>query len=132
HHPQPHGIALSSILGGIVGQNFRLKVTLPVDRSTLPQGVYREDGFESRQVFDVDISVCVTEYRAQVLVDQQGKRWVAPFPQEVAATVQYGSSVKVSIAAQSVPIHVHPKCTTHVHPKCTTHVHPKCTSADFL
>ncbi|MBF0401214.1 MAG: ion transporter [Magnetococcales bacterium] len=38
----------------------------------------------------------------------------------------------LSIAAQSVPIHVHPKCTTRVHPKCTTHVHPKCTSTDFL
>ena len=37
----------------------------------------------------------------------------------------------LSTAAQSVPIHVHPKCTTHVHPKCTTHVRAKCTSADF-
>jgi transposase len=76
-------------------------VTLKVDTSTLPQGVYREDGFESRQVFDVDISVCVTEYRAQVLVDQQGKRWVAPFPQNVVATVQYGSSVKASAVYMS-------------------------------
>lgn len=76
-------------------------ITLKVDPSTLPHGVYREDGFESRQVFDVDISVIVTEYRAQVLVDQQGKRWVAPFPQEVAATVQYGSSVKAGAVYMS-------------------------------
>ncbi|MBF0140904.1 MAG: IS66 family transposase [Magnetococcales bacterium] len=76
-------------------------VILKVDSSTLLQGNYREDGFESRQVFDVDISVCVTEYRAQVLVDQQGKRWVAPFPQDVSATVQYGSSVKAGAVYMS-------------------------------
>ncbi|MBF0415584.1 MAG: IS66 family transposase [Magnetococcales bacterium] len=76
-------------------------VILKMDQSTLPQGDYREDSFESRQVFDVDISVCVTEYRAQVLVDQQGKRWVAPFPQGVVASVQYGSSVKAGAVYMS-------------------------------
>ncbi len=76
-------------------------IILKVDPTTLPQGVYREDGFESRQIFDVDISVHVTEYQAQILVDQQGKRWVAPFPREVAATVQYGNSVKAGAVYMS-------------------------------
>ncbi|MBF0323262.1 MAG: IS66 family transposase, partial [Magnetococcales bacterium] len=71
-------------------------VILNVDQSTLPHGVYREDGFESRQVFDVNITLNVIEYRAQVLIDQQGKRWVAHFPQDVVAHVQYGSGVKAS------------------------------------
>jgi transposase len=76
-------------------------VILNVDQAILPPGVYREDGFESRQVFDVDISVNVTEYRAQVLVDQQGKRWVAAFPADVTATVQYGDSVKAGAVYMS-------------------------------
>ena len=76
-------------------------VFLKVNTTALPEGVYREDGFESRQVFDVEISAIVTEYRAQVLVDQSGKRWVAPFPQEVSASVQYGSSVKAGAVYMS-------------------------------
>lgn len=76
-------------------------VILKVDPSALPQGTYQEGGFESRQVFDMDISICVTEYRAQILVDQHGKRWVAPFPQNVAAPVQYGSSVKAGAVYMS-------------------------------
>ncbi len=31
--------------------------TVPVDRSTLPPGTYREVGYEARQVVDLDISV---------------------------------------------------------------------------
>ncbi|MBF0096814.1 MAG: IS66 family transposase [Magnetococcales bacterium] len=76
-------------------------VFLKVDTTALPTGVYKEDGFESRQVFDVEISAIVTEYRAQVLVDQSGKRWVAPFPQEISASVQYGSSVKAGAVYMS-------------------------------
>ncbi|MBF0142869.1 MAG: IS66 family transposase [Magnetococcales bacterium] len=76
-------------------------IILKVDPSTLPKGAYRDDGFESRQVFDVDISVHVTEYQAQILVDQRGKRWVAPFPQDVSATVQYGNSVKAGAVYMS-------------------------------
>lgn len=76
-------------------------VFLKVDTTALPEGVYREDGFESRQVFDVEISAVVTEYRAQALVDQSGKRWVAPFPQDVSASVQYGSSVKAGAVYMS-------------------------------
>ena len=53
---------------------------IKVDRSKLPTGRYRQAGFETRQVFDIDISRVVTEYRAQVLKDDNGNRFVAPFP----------------------------------------------------
>lgn len=69
---------------------------LEVDRSTLPAGSYREVGHEVRQVIDLDISRVVTEYRAQILEDQGGNRYVAPFPKDVARPVQYGNGVKIN------------------------------------
>jgi transposase len=39
---------------------------IKIDRSKLPAGRYRQVDFESRQVFDIDISSVVTEYRAQI------------------------------------------------------------------
>lgn len=67
---------------------------IPVDRATIPQGQYREDGFETRQVFDIHICRKVTEYKAQVLVNEKGQRFVAPFPEGVTKAVQYGKTVK--------------------------------------
>ncbi len=70
---------------------------LLIDRRTLPRGVKVTDaGYEWRQVFDVDISRFVTEYRAQILEDEQGNRYVASFPESVTAPVQYGTGVKVN------------------------------------
>ncbi len=45
-------------------------------------------------MFDIDISRFVTEYRAQILEDDQGQRFVAPFPKGVAKAVQYGRGIK--------------------------------------
>jgi transposase len=67
---------------------------IKVDRSKLPPGRYRQVGFESRQVFDIDISRLVTEYRAQILEDDKGNRFVAPFPESVTKAVQYGTGLK--------------------------------------
>jgi len=67
---------------------------IKVDRSKLPSGRYRQAGFETRQVFDIDISRVVTEYRAQVLKDNNGNRFVAPFPKNVTKAVQYGTGLK--------------------------------------
>ena len=67
---------------------------LTLDRTTLPPGEYKEAGFESRQVFDIDIRRVVTEYRAEVLVDQSGNRFTASFPAAVTKAVQYGNGVK--------------------------------------
>ena len=68
--------------------------TLTIDQSALPPGEYREAGFERRQVFDIDISRIVIEYRAQVVVNENGQRFVAPFPDHVTKAVQYGAGVK--------------------------------------
>jgi len=67
---------------------------IKVDRSKLPPGRYREVDFESRQVFDIDISRVVTEYRAQILEDDRGNRFVAAFPEGVTKAVQYGTGLK--------------------------------------
>lgn len=68
---------------------------LAVDRATLPaERSYREVGWERRQVIDLDISRFVTEYRAQILEDDRGERYVAPFPDGVTRPVQYGRGVK--------------------------------------
>jgi transposase len=67
---------------------------IKVDRSNLPAGQYRQVGFESRQVFDIDISRIVTEYRAQILEDGKGNQFVAPFPEGVTKAAQYGTGIK--------------------------------------
>ena len=67
---------------------------ITIDRRTLPKGRYTEDGFESRQVFDIDISRVVTEFQAQRLVNENGKRFVAPFPSDISKAVQYGKGIK--------------------------------------
>jgi len=73
-----------------------------VDRRTLPKGAqYREVGHESRQVIDIDLSRFVTEYRAQVLEDDQGNRFVAAFPEGVSRPVQYGLNLKANAVYMS-------------------------------
>jgi transposase len=67
---------------------------LYVTQASLPQGNYREVGFQLRQVVDIDITRMVTEYQAQILEDEQGKRFVADFPDGVNSAVQYGNGVK--------------------------------------
>jgi len=68
---------------------------IKLDKRTLPKGkTYKEVGFEKRQVFDIYVSRLVTEYQAQVLEDDSGKRYVAPFPEGVSKAVQYGNTLK--------------------------------------
>ncbi len=71
----------------------RIKV-LEIDRRTLPSGNYKQVGFDTRQVFDIDISRVVTEYRAQILEGDDGRRFVAPFPEGVTKAAQYGTGLK--------------------------------------
>lgn len=71
---------------------------LKIDRRTLPKGRYKVVGYEARQIFDINISRIITEYRAEILEDEAGKRYIAEFPKNVKAEVQYGTEVK----AQSV------------------------------
>ena len=81
--------------------NPDLVKVIPVDRSTLPPGNYRPVGYESRQVADLDISMFVTEWQAEILEDQNGKRYIAPFPKDVTRPVQYGIGVKVNAVYMS-------------------------------
>ena len=75
---------------------------LEIDRRTLPKGAhYWEVGHEVRQVIDIDIARFVTEYRAQILEDSQGKRLVAAFPHGVSRPVQYGLSLKANAVYMS-------------------------------
>lgn len=69
---------------------------LSIDKRTLPLGQrnYHSAGYESRQVFDVQVSLHITEYRAEVLEDKKGNRYVATFPEGVTKAVQYGYGVK--------------------------------------
>jgi transposase len=67
---------------------------LPINRSKYPESDYKEVGFESRQVIEINISRAVIEYRAQIVADKQGHCFTADFPKGVNRAVQYGNSVK--------------------------------------
>ena len=67
---------------------------IKIDRCKLPAGQYRQVGFESCHVFDIDISRVVTEYRVQILEDANGKHFAASFPEGVKKAVQYGKDLK--------------------------------------
>jgi transposase len=67
---------------------------IPIDKRTLPKGSYHDAGYDARQVIDIRISRFVTEYRAQILEDQNGNQFVAPFPAYVTRPVQYGQDLK--------------------------------------
>ena len=74
---------------------------IKLDKRTLPKGNYTKSGFEARQVIDFEISICITEYRAEVLVDDNGKRYVASFPVHVKRPIQYGQKTKASAVYMS-------------------------------
>ena len=67
---------------------------IKIDKRTIPAGNYTDVGYDSRQVFDIEISLSVIEYRAQILQDDKGKQFVAVFPEGVSKAAQYGSGVK--------------------------------------
>ena len=66
-----------------------------IDRRTLPPGNYESVGFESRQVFDVNVSMKVTEYRGEIVQNQNGTQWMAVFPRGIDYRTQYGNGVRV-------------------------------------
>ncbi|GFO74017.1 transposase, IS66 family [Bathymodiolus platifrons methanotrophic gill symbiont] len=70
---------------------------ITIDRRTLPKVRYTADGFETRQVFDIDISRVVTEYQAQRLINEKGQCFIAPFPDEVTKAAQYGNGIKAHV-----------------------------------
>jgi transposase len=68
--------------------------SLSIDRRTLPRGNYRSAGVEKRQVVDLEITRVITEYQAEILVDDQGRRFAASFPEGVTRPIQYGPQFK--------------------------------------
>lgn len=53
---------------------------ISIDRRTLPRGHYHDAGFECRQIIELQIERVVTEYRAQILENENGHRFVAHNP----------------------------------------------------
>lgn len=69
---------------------------LLIDRRTLPAGNWKSAGFDKRQVFDIEVSFTVTEYQAEVLMNELGETYVAEFPKGVTEPAQYGVGVKAT------------------------------------
>ncbi|MFT7524946.1 MAG: transposase [Arenicella sp.] len=70
--------------------------TLFIEKRTLAKGNYHDTGHEIRQVVELKISRFVTAYRAQVLENEHGNRYVAEFPEGITRPIQYGASVKAN------------------------------------
>ena len=70
-------------------------VDLTIDKKQLPDnGNYKANGYAARQIIDIKISRLITEYRAEILIDNNGHQYVAEFPANISRPIQYGSSVK--------------------------------------
>jgi len=77
-------------------------IPISIDTDSLPAGHYVDSGVERRQMFDIKISRVVTEYQAQILTNELGKKFVAPFPDGVTQCAQYGASVKANAVYMSM------------------------------
>jgi transposase len=69
---------------------------IPIDRRTVPRGFYKTIGYETRQVFDINISLFVKEYRAEIIENERGETYVARFPDGIKQSAQYGNLTKAS------------------------------------
>ena len=76
--------------------------TINIDKRTLPAGDYHEAGFERRQIIDLRVERYITEFRAQILENADGQRFVAQFPAGVTRPAQYGASVKANAVYMSM------------------------------
>jgi transposase len=77
--------------------------TLSIDKRNLPRGKsYKDGGYVTRQVINIKISRVVTEYRAEILIDDDGNEYVAEFPAGVTRPIQYGASVKANSTYASI------------------------------
>ena len=69
-------------------------IDIKVDRERLPVGLWENAGYERRQIFDLKIVTHITEYRAEILVNEKGQKVTAPFPEGLVQKAQYGNGVK--------------------------------------
>jgi transposase len=76
---------------------------IEIDLRTIPAGDYKDVGYDSRQVFDVEIKMNVKEYRAQILEEENtGNQFVAVFPDDVTKAVQYGNEMRAQAVYMSI------------------------------
>ena len=75
---------------------------ISIDRRTLPRGHYHDAGVECRQIIEPQIERVVTEYRAHILENENGHRFVAQFPAGVTRPAQDGTSVKANAVDMSM------------------------------
>ena len=62
----------------MIQTQLEMRGSAAIDKHTLPRGChYHDAGLESRQVIDIEQTTMVTEYRAQILEDEHGARYVA-------------------------------------------------------
>lgn len=76
-------------------------IELPIDRRTIPKGVYSQGKPVKRQVFDFIVNKMVIEYQAQVLIDSEGNEYIADFPCGVNNPTQYGPNIKANVVYDS-------------------------------
>lgn len=70
---------------------------LTIDKRTLPRNkTYEPDGYIARQIVNIIISRKIIEYRAEALIDNEGNKYIADFPEGVTRPIQYGASVKAN------------------------------------
>jgi len=83
-------------------ENPDVIIKIKVDRNSLPRGTWKHIGYEKRQIFDLAIIKHVTEYQAEILVNTNGERAVAEFPDGLVQKAQYGNGVKAQSVSMSV------------------------------
>ena len=69
-------------------------IYIPYNETTNFTGDYSFDNYQVRQVIDLKISRHVTEYRAEIITDQDGKKYYASFPENVTRPAQYSVDLK--------------------------------------
>ena len=69
-------------------------IYIPYNETTNFTGDYSFDNYQVRQVIDLKISRHVTEYRAEIITDQDGNKYYASFPENVTRPAQYSVDLK--------------------------------------
>lgn len=69
-------------------------IYLPHNEATNLTGDYSFDNYQVRQVIDLKISRHVTEYRAEIITDQNGNKCYASFPENLTRPAQYSVDLK--------------------------------------
>lgn len=69
-------------------------IYIPYNEATNFTADYSFDDYQVRQVIDLKISRHVTEYRAEIITDQDGNKCYASFPENVARPAQYSVNLK--------------------------------------